>query len=445
MDATEKRIIQAIDENREEILAFARDIYTHAELGYKEFRTAEAFIKKVGVHSERIESELAVTGVKAYLNQDKKDNFSLALIGELDALRIPGHKYYNPQTDGAHCCGHHAQLTGVFGASIALSLPEVAKELDGQVIFFATPAEEYGEVDFKKGLMQKGKIKYGGGKCELIRIGAFDDVDVALAHHTSIGNEVTYGSGENNGFVSKVIRIKGKAAHAAGAPEQGINALYAASLGLQALNAQRETFRDEDHVRVHPIQTEGGSLVNVIPEEAVIETLVRAGNEEAILDASKKTDRAFKAGAYALGAAYEIETLPGYLPGIPQEFPEEVAEIFREAVTEYPVHPAKPGSRSNGSTDVGDVQHLLPVLTFRTGGVTGGLHRSDFEVVDEEEAYILTAKLFALSTYRILRNGAKVGKDLKNSYHPVYKNKEEYIRFMDSFYVTERGGGSEDI
>ena len=115
MDATEARIIQAIDERREDIIEFARDIYTHAELGYKEFRTAGKFTEAIKDRSERIETELAVTGVKAYLNEKKKDNFSLALIGELDALRIPEHKYYNPETDGAHCCGHHAQLAGVFG------------------------------------------------------------------------------------------------------------------------------------------------------------------------------------------------------------------------------------------------------------------------------------------------------------------------------------------
>ena len=128
------------------------------------------------------------------------------------------------------------------------------------------------------------------------------------------------------------------------------------------------------------------------------------------------------------------------MPSIFQEFPEEVAQVFHEIVKDIPVKPVAPGTRSNGSTDVGDVQHLLPVLTFRTGGVTGGLHRSDFEVVDEEEAYVLTAKLFALSAYRLLKDGAAAGKKLKADYKPVYKNKEEYVRFMDSFYTTEKGG-----
>lgn len=113
----------------------------------------------------------------------------------------------------------------------------------------------------------------------MIRIGAFDDIDLDIVHHTE-DEDICVGATSNNGFVSKVIRYKGVAAHAAGAPYKGINALNAASLGLSALAYQRETFKDEDHVRVHPIITKGGNLVNVVPDEVVIETLVRASNKE---------------------------------------------------------------------------------------------------------------------------------------------------------------------
>ena len=139
---------------------------------------------------------------------------------------------------------------------------------------------------------------YGGGKCELIREGAFDDIDLSVVHHTG-DEDVLVGSGTGNGFVSKIIRYKGKAAHAAGAPHLGVNALNAATLGLSALAFQRETFQDKDSVRVHPIITKGGNLVNVVPDEVVIETLVRAANIDAIVDADEKTSRAFTAGAYA--------------------------------------------------------------------------------------------------------------------------------------------------
>ena len=69
---------------------------------------------------------------KAYLNEEKKDTASLALLGELDALRIPEHAHANPETDAAHCCGHHAQMAGIFGAALALTVPEIAEKLDGQ-------------------------------------------------------------------------------------------------------------------------------------------------------------------------------------------------------------------------------------------------------------------------------------------------------------------------
>ncbi len=105
-----------------------------------------------------------------------------------------------------------------------------------------------------------------------------------------------------------------KSSPCGGMSGKGVNALSAASLGLQALALNRETFRDEDCVRVHPILTKGGDLVNVVPNEAVLETLVRGKTLEAFADASVKTDRSFKAGALAMGAGYRIETMPGYLP-----------------------------------------------------------------------------------------------------------------------------------
>lgn len=438
MDAVEQKIIEIIDEHHDEIIEFARDIYTHAELGYKEFYTSEKFVefsKRLGLE---VQDGLAVTGAKAYLNQDKKDNMSLALIGELDALRIPNHKFANPETQAAHCCGHHAQLTGIIGAAIALSNPEIAGSLDGQVVFFAVPAEEYGEIEFKNQLKEEGRIKYGGGKCELIRIGAFDDINLSIAHHSTNGNDISFSQGSNNGFVSKVIKYHGKAAHAAGSPEQGINAVNAASLGLSALAYHRETFKDSDHVRIHPIITKGGNLVNVVPDEVVIETLVRASNNEAIIDAANKTDRAFFAGGAALGATVEIETMPGYLPTLPQTPNDELIEAARLAADgSYKVVVRDNKQEvSGGSTDVGDVQHIQPVYTFHTGGIRGNFHSAEFEVADEELAYIQTAKVFALGAYRFLRDGAREAKKIVAAYEPKY-TKEEYISFMDSMIKKE--------
>ena len=287
-------------------------------------------MRGLGLHTEE---GLAVTGVRAALNPEKAKTATVALLGEMDALAIPASPSCWQETGAAHCCGHHAQLAGVYGAAIALSDPRVAEALDGQLLFMGVPAEEYGELEWKKQLMREGRIAYGGGKCELIRIGAFDDVQVCVAHHTGFEG-IQLGGCSGNGFLSKIITCTGKASHAAAAPEKGVNALNAAALGLQALGMNRETFRDQDCVRVHPIMTTGGNLVNVVPDCAVIETLVRGKTNAAIEDAARKTDRSFLAGAAALGAGCTIETMPGYLPYLSQETPEEIVSLVRAALPE---------------------------------------------------------------------------------------------------------------
>ncbi|HWR28450.1 MAG TPA: amidohydrolase [Negativicutes bacterium] len=441
MDKIEEKIIALIDNNRETIISFGRDIYSHAELGYKEFRTAAKFAEALRSLNLRTEEGLAVTGVKGYLKGNRQ-NTVVALIGELDALKIPSHPFANPETGAAHCCGHHAQLTGVIGAALALSDPEISAALGGEVVFFAVPAEEYGEIEFKNQLTAEGKIRYGGGKCELIRIGAFDEVDLAIVNHSDEAG-ISIGNGSSNGFVSKVVRYIGRAAHAAAAPEKGVNALNAASLGLTALAYQRETFRDQDSVRVHPIITKGGSLVNVVPNEVVIETLVRASNIEAILDAEKKTDRAFLAGAQAIGADIEIATMPGYLPRIPQIANPVLFEAIKEAVPEANVQLVDPTSRKTGSTDVGDLDHVLPVLGFYTGGVSGGLHTDQFRITDEDAAYISTAKIFALSAYKLLKDNAVKAREITKEFQPRY-TKEQYVEFMDSLMRVEKKAYKEE-
>ncbi len=437
MDVIEKKIVDIIDKNRNVILDFAHDIYNHAELGYKEFRTADKFKRVLQQLNLRTEDGLAITGVKGYLNEEKHD-VTLALIGELDALRIPTHAHANLETEAAHCCGHHAQLAGVIGAALALTDSDVANTLDGQVVFFAVPAEEYGEIAFKNQLKEQGMILYGGGKSELIRIGAFDDIDFSLVHHTG-GKGITVGSGTGNGFVSKVIQYIGREAHAAASPEKGINALNAASLGLSALAYQRETFKDEDVVRVHPIITKGGNLVNVVPNDVVIETLVRARTVEAIEDTDRKTSRAFKAGATAIGAGYVIETMPGYLPTLGNEAHPEIIEAAKIASPGITVTKADITKHSGGSTDVGDLQHIQPVLQFNTGGYEGDFHTNKFDIVDEELAYIATAKIFALSAYRLLRDGAVEGRKVKENYQPKF-TKEQYLAYLDSKIRREERG-----
>src|SRR5262249_21368576 len=155
------------------------------------------------------------------------------------------------------------------------------------------PAEEYGDVEWRVRQARAGKLEFLGGKPELLRLGHFDDVDLAMMIHTTSRPEDGKAGvpASNHGWVVKTGRYGGRAAYAGGAPHMGVNALYAAHVALAAINALRETFRDEDTIRVHPIITHGGSQVNVIPGEVRLETYVRGRSVKAILDANVKVDR----------------------------------------------------------------------------------------------------------------------------------------------------------
>ena len=204
MDAIERAIVQNIEDHREEIIEIGRHIFAHAELGYKEFQTSELFcryMEKLGIPVER---GLAITGAKGYLGGKGKPGITVALVGELDALPIQDSPYTNPETGAAHCCGHNAQMAAMIGAAYGLCSQTVQEAMDGNIVFFAVPAEEFVEIEFKNDLMKQGKIRYGGGKSELIRLGAFDDIDIAVGHHVVAGADIRILNNPSNGFLNKI-------------------------------------------------------------------------------------------------------------------------------------------------------------------------------------------------------------------------------------------------
>src|SRR5207245_4704615 len=163
----------------------------------------------------------------------------------------------------------------------------------------------------------------------------------------------------SNGCVGKTVRCIGRAANAGGAPHMGVNALYAAHIGLMAINAIRETFKDEDTIRVHPIITHGGSQVNVIPGEVRLETFVRGKSLEGIAEADRKVDRALRAGALAMGASVEIETLPGYMP---LRCDPLMVERFRVIAADLVgADNVRTILHRTGSSDMGDLGQVMPI------------------------------------------------------------------------------------
>src|SRR5882762_3211805 len=358
-DELKQQVYQAIEQRGDEIIGLGEEIRRHPELGFKEVKTArlvEETFKKLGLAPR---SGLAMTGVRAEVAGRGGEGPTFAVLGELDALVVAGHPEGDAVTGAAHACGHNAQIAGMLGAAMGLLDAKAFDQLGGRVVFFSVPAEEYGDIEWRVAQARAGKLEFLGGKPELLRLGHFDDVDLAMMiHTTSRAEEGKAGvPASNNGCIVKTVRYIGRAAHAGGAPHMGINALYAANIGLMAINAVRETFRDDDTIRVHPILTHGGSQVNVIPGEARLETYVRGRTLEGVLDANAKVDRALRAGALALGARVEIETLPGYLP---LRCDPTMARYFKEnAVDLIGAEGYREIGHRAASTDMGDLSQVI--------------------------------------------------------------------------------------
>ncbi len=434
-DTLKKQICEAVERRRGDVIEIGEDIMRNPELGFKEFRTSSLVASEFGRMGLSYQDGLAITGVKAILDTGRPGP-TVALIGELDSLIVWDHPLVNPETGAAHACGHNAQIAGLMGAARAIVESGAAEHLSGRIVFFAVPAEEYVEVEYRASLVRQGKLGFLGGKPELVRLGHFDDVDMAIMIHTNSGGEAKVQIAESsNGCVVKMIRYLGKAAHAGGAPHRGVNALQAALVGLNAINAQRETFRDPDAVRVHPIITKGGDVVNIVPAEVRMETYVRGKTPEVIREAEIKVDRALRAGAMALGAQVEIETLPGYFP---LQNSRALGEIFKKNAAGYlyPESEVRDTGHGAGSTDMGDLSHIMPALHPMMSGAVGDFHGRDWLIAHPEEGYLAPAKSLAMAAVDLLWDDASVGRTVLDR-EPPRMTRQAYLEFQSAVFRTE--------
>jgi amidohydrolase len=422
-----KLACEAIDARRDDIIAFADSVAAEPELGFKEYKTAEKFASLLRGLGCEPRTGVANTGVIGEF-KGAKSALRVAVMGELDAILVADHPDADKLTGAVHACGHNAQLASVAAIAFALHDTGLTDELGGDVVLMGVPAEENVEITYRNKLRQEGKIWFLSGKQEFIRLGEFDDIDISVMQHSAVAAPGFRAGASSvcNGFTVKLVNYKGKAAHAGAAPFEGVNALNAAMLGLMAVHAQRETFRDEDHIRVHPIITKGGDIVNIVPADVRLESYVRGSNTEAILKASEKVNRAFRSGADAVGAECEIIELPGYLPVVQCE---ELNELMYRQLSELigdGVLNDCPGF-GGGSTDLGDVSHLMPSIQSFFAGVEGGLHTKDFCMKDKELAILTAAKAMLCLVIELLYDGAAIGREIKKGFKPVL-TKEQYLR-----------------
>lgn len=427
IDETGQRILRLIDVHKDQIIAFAEDIAAHPEPGYEEFCTAGKTAEVLKNLGYKVTEHLARTGVKG--TKSVKEGPSLTVIGELDAIGCHSHPNANPVTGVAHACGHHAQMAAMIGCAIAMADPDVQKCLAGTVNFLAVPAEEYIDADKRTRLKKEG-IEFCCGKSEMIRTGVFDDTDIALTTHVHmvpVEEDFYLGNPACNGYSAERVTVQGKAAHGAIDPWNGVNALSITTSAIQMMGLMRETFREEDHVRLHNVIRKAGDVINSVPDEAIVETKVRAASLDKICEITDMVNRAYAGSAYAFGGKIEMEKLQGYMPIIPRAADNALIEAADDLGLNY--RTVQKGDFNNACTDVGDLSHLVPVVNFTFKGFEGKLHGADFKITDPEKAYILPAKLLALTVYKLLKNGGQEAKKITKSYTPVF-NKESYIQYV---------------
>lgn len=427
-----QKVCDAIDKRAEDIMSFGTSVFNEPELGYKETKTSakvQEAMDKLGIPYT---TGWGITGVKGRLT-GKHSKRTVAVMGELDSIVCRRHPSADPVTGAAHCCGHFIQISDMLGVAMALKDAGAMDYLGGDVVFFAVPSEECIEIEYRKKLMDEGKIHFFGGKQEIILQGGFDDIDAAMEMHAYStddpeGNIIL--NGGMSGFITKLIEYHGKAAHAAGQPHLGVNALNACMLGIMGVNALRETFQEKDHVRFHPIITSGGDLVNVVPDLVRMESYVRAASADAMKFYNDRINRALRAGADAIGVTCEIKDMPGYLPMEQDKALGKLCEANADAIFGKEHVDTNPPFNA-GSTDVGDICNLMPCIHPHVGCVHGALHSAEFELFQKQAAYIKTTKVMAMTVIDLLYDDAQGLEDILKDYKPRM-TKEQYLAYMDS-------------
>jgi amidohydrolase len=320
------RIRAAIAELTPRLLDTSHDIHAHPETAFREQRAAARLAAELEAGGFAVEHEAGgvSTAFRAAYSGGKPGP-TIAILAEYDALPGIGHG-----------CGHNVIAASALGAGLAIS--KAGLEFPGTLLVVGTPAEEG-----------------GGGKILLAEAGVFADVDLAYMLHPSQTNMVRRGSLAN----SRVeIVFHGRAAHAAGAPDLGINALEAVIQTFVSLNARRLHMRDD--ARVHGIITDGGKAVNIIPDRAAARFSVRARDRAYQRKLMEMVRQCAESGALATGARLEWTETRGYSNMVPNNV---IADLFAKhlSATGRRVDEPRPNQRM-GSTDMGDISQILPAI-----------------------------------------------------------------------------------
>ncbi|MBF4561342.1 amidohydrolase [Microbacterium sp. VKM Ac-2870] len=330
--AVDTDLAAAVERLRPELARLARELYDHPEIGFEEHASVARIAALLAAHG--VDAEVGAFGLDTALRATAgaASGPHFAIIAEYDALPGIG-----------HACGHNIIAAVAVGAFLAAA-PAVA-EIGGRLSLIGTPAEEN-----------------GGGKELIIRAGGFDDVDAAGMVHPSSGSGTSSVLGQRTTGVRRVaVTFHGRAAHAAGAPWLGRNALDAVVTAYQSVAQLRQHILPSD--RLHGIITDGGAAPNIVPERASALFYVRSAEVGQLRDLTDRVVAVLEGAALATGTRAEIDVdpVPPYLPlQTNTALTSRWTQAFAARGHEIPA-PATP-PQGGPSTDMGNVSRMVPSI-----------------------------------------------------------------------------------
>lgn len=425
-----KIAFEAISDNRGKLALLEKKIWKHPEGPYKEYRASAWSAEILEEAGFRVETGVGglPTAIKATFGSGHP---VIGFLGEYDALpglsqRAVAVKSPVMEDGWGQGCGHNLLGVGKIGAVLGMQKEMIEKNLPGTIVYFGCPAEEVLT-----------------GKVFMARAGVFDGIDLAVAWHPGTVNEVNTGSAV--GINSFKLHFKGRTAHAGGDPHNGRSALDAVELTNVGAQYLREHVTSD--VRIHYVITEGGVAPNIVPDKACVWYYVRAMKRERIDDVYARLVKVAKGAAMMTETELDIEFLGGCYPTLSNQV---LSKTLHDCMTEIPqekwtsreiafarelniaseyqwkaaqtchglmenehlhtgVFPIR--SREDyGSTDAGDVAHIVPTVFFSTATCNVGAPGHSWQVTAcsggsiGEKGMIFAAKIMALFGLRVLDN-----------------------------------------
>ncbi len=391
IEATEL-ITKSIEENKDLYIQTSQEIHAKPEIGNQEFFASAKHVEILTKAGFEVTTAVAGHETSFYAVKDSGiEGPTVAFLAEYDALPGIG-----------HACGHN--IIGTTSVAAGIALAEVLPSTGGRVLVLGTPAEEGGP--------------NGSAKGSFVKHGLLEGVDVAIMIHPSGKTSLT---GESLAVDPLDFHFYGKAAHASGSPDKGINALDAVIQLFNGINALRQQLPSD--VRIHGIITHGGDAPNIIPEYASARFYIRAETWKRTEEISEKVKAIANGAALATGSSVRIERFQNEVQDfVLNSVLDEVVHQELEAVGEY-VHTEK--RKGKGSTDAGNISYAVPTahphIKIGPDDLVG--HTIEFrEAAKSElgnEALIKGAKALANTGYRILTDAEVL--------HRIHKEHEQAL------------------